>query len=324
MKFLESEWRKIVLYLALILVLGALLAPWLFHFGRGLVHQGPLSDGPPPLPYLHGALERSPFSRYFNRAVMIVAFLGMIPLIRSLRFRGWEDLQIRKNPCAIMDVFAGSLLAGGFLLFMGISFLYLGFFIPEAEAEWDIIPKLLGTAIAVGILEELFFRGGMLGVCLRKMSLMAAVLLTSAVYAIVHFLKPPRLKLSEDEVVWSTGFEMLGRIFEKFSDWQTVTAEFLTLLVLGIVLAMARLRTKSLWLPIGLHAGWVFSYQLYNKNTDDGPTLAQWAPWVGDDLKVGVIPLVVIIITGALASLWIDLSRKPSAKLVQDQSEPEA
>ena len=63
---------------------------------------------------------------------------------------------------------------------------------------------------------------------------------------------------------------------------------------------------------------------LYNKNTDNGPTLAQWAPWVGDDLKVGVIPLVVIIITGALASLWIDLSRKPIAKLVQDQSEPKA
>ena len=324
MKFLEPEWRKIVLYLLLTLVLGSLLAPWLFHFGRGLVHQGTLAEGPAPLPYLHGALERSPFSRYFNRAVMIVAFLGMIPLIRSLRFRGWEDLQIRRNPCAFMDIIAGSLLAAGFLLFMGIAFLYPGLFVPDPEAKWDIIPKLLGTAIAVGILEELFFRGGMLGVCLRKMSMRAAVFLTSAVYAIIHFLKPPRLKLSEDEVTWSTGFDTLGRVFERFTDWQTVTAEFLTLLVLGIVLAMARLRTKSLWLPIGLHAGWVFGYQLYNKVTDKGASLAEKAPWVGEDLKIGIIPLVVIIITGALASLWIDLSRKPSAEVAQDSSEPKA
>lgn len=312
MKFLEPEWRKIALYLFLTLILGSLLAPWLFHLGRGIVHHGALADGPAPLAYLHGALERSPFSRYFNRAVMIVAFIGMIPLIRSLNFRGWQDLQIHRNPCALMDATAGSLLAAGFLLFMGIGFLYKGFFIPEAEANWGVIPKILLTAIAVGFLEELFFRGGMLGVCLRKMSVMAAVLLTSAVYAIIHFIKPPRLKLEESEVTWSTGFEMLGRVFEKFSDWQTVTAEFLTLLVIGIVLAIARLRTKSLWLPFGLHAGWVFGYQLYNKNTDDAPDLAQWAPWVGDDLKIGIIPLVVIVITGALASLWIDLSRKPS------------
>ena len=152
----------------------------------------------------------------------------------------------------------------------------------------------------------------------------AAVFLTSAVYAIIHFLKPPRLKLSEDEVTWSTGFDTLGRVFERFTDWQTVTAEFLTLLVLGIVLAMARLRTKSLWLPIGLHAGWVFGYQLYNKVTDKGASLAEKAPWVGEDLKIGIIPLVVIIITGALASLWIDLSRKPSAEVAQDSSEPKA
>ena len=81
---------------------------------------------------------------------------------------------------------------------------------------------------------------------------------------------------------------------------------------MGIVLAVMRLRTASLWLPIGLHAGWVFGYQLYNKHTDDSPLAAQWVPWVGEDLKIGLIPLVVITITGALASLWIDLSRKPS------------
>lgn len=311
-RLIEHEWQKIVLYLVLTILLGALLAPWLFWAGKAIVRAGWWAEGPVPLAYLHGALDRSPFPRYFNRALMIVAFLGIIPLIRSMKFRGWRDLQIQKNPCAILDVAAGFLLAGGLLLFMGASFLYMSLFVPEDEIQWGIIPKLMATAAAVGLLEELFFRGAMLGVCLRRMAAGWAVLLTSAVYALVHFLKPPRLNLTEAEVGWATGFDMLGLIFGRFFDWQTVTAEFLTLVVLGVVLAVVRLRTRSLWLAVGLHAGWVFGYQHFNKNTDDTERLAQWAPWVGDDLKVGLIPLAVIMLTGALASLWIDLSRRVS------------
>ncbi len=311
-RLLEHEWLKILLYLVLTIVLGALLAPWLFNFGKYIVRQEWFADGPAPLAYLHGALERSPFSRYFKRAVMIVAFIGLIPLIRSLHFRGWKDLQIHKNPCAAMDVAAGSLLAAAFLLFMGAAFLYMGFFVPEDEAQWDVIPKILATAITVAIIEEIFFRGAILGVCLRKMPVFLATILTSAIYALLHFLNPPRLELGVADVHWSTGFEMLKLVFSDFLDWQKVAAEFLTLFVIGLVLAVTRLRTRSLWLPIGLHAGWVFGYQLYNENTDDSSTIEQWFPWVGEDLKVGLIPLIVITVTGALASLWIDLSRKPT------------
>lgn len=308
-RLFEHEWIKILLYLVATIVLGALLAPVLFHAGQYIVREAWFAEGPAPLAYLHGALERSPFSRYFNRAIMIVALLGLIPLIRSLRFRGWEDLQLQKNPCALMDAAAGSLLAAGFLLLMGASFLYMGFFVPEDEAEWDIIPKLLATAVTVSLIEEVFFRGAMLGVCLRRLNVLFSVIVTSAIYSLVHFLKPPRQRLSVDEVHWLSGFDLVGLAFGRFLDLQTVAAEFLTLLVLGLVLAVMRLRTRSLWLPIGLHAGWVFGYQLFNKNTDDSPTIEQWAPWVGEDLKIGLIPLIIITITGALASLWIDLSR---------------
>ncbi len=309
-RWFQQEWFKITAYLVVTIVLGALLAPWLYIGCKEVVRQGWIATG--PLEPLHSALERSPFSRYFNRAVMIVAALGLIPLIRSLKFQGWADLRLFRNPCRWMDVTAGGLLAAGFLLFMGAGFLYWGLFIPEAETDWGVIPKVMATAIAVGIIEEVFFRGAMLGVCLRKMQALWAVLLTSGIYAFIHYAKPPRVRIPVEEIRWTSGFEILGKIRDQFTVWQDVAGGFLTLLVIGIVLAIMRLRTASLWLPIGLHAGWVFGYQLYNKNTDDTPLIEQYVPLVGEDLKIGLIPLIVIVITGALASLWIDLSRKPT------------
>ena len=322
-RYLEPEGTKIVLYLVLTLVLGSLLAPWLFYWGKETVRQGWLDRGPGPLAHIHGSLERSPFSRYFNRAVMIVAVIGLVPLIRSLKFRGWRDLQLQKNPRAWLDVSVGASLAAVLLLLMGAGFLYLGVFSPAAEANWGLIPELILTAVTVGIIEEVFFRGAMLGVCLRRMSMLVAVILSSSAYSIVHFLKPPRLRLAESEVSWWTGFEMLGKVFGRFMDWQAVAAEFLTLLALGIVLAMVRLRTRSLCLSIGLHAGWVFSYQFFNENTNGGPSIGRWVPWIGEDLKIGLIPLIVITITGVLAGLWIDLSRKPRPKAVNPSSDPD-
>ncbi len=305
------EWRNIVIYIVLTLILAALLAPWLYHLGKTVHRQGWLDTG--VTGYIHGALDRASFARYFNRAVMIVALLGLIPLIRSLRFRGWRDLRIHKNPCAGMDLLAGFLLGAGFLLFMGAAFLYMDLFMPEAEPEWGDAPKFMASAIAVGIIEEVFFRGAILGVCLRRLRMVSAVLITSIIYAVVHFIKAPKKpEILEADVHWHTGFEMLGRALSMFGQWNLFIAEFLTLLMIGIVLAVVRLRTRSLWLPIGLHAGWVLGYKLFNEVTDkNAALLREWSPWVGLDLKTGLIPLTVVIITGAFASLWIDLSRKP-------------
>ena len=266
----DQEWRKICLYLILTLVLGALLAPWLFQFGKEIVRQGWLDQ--PSTNYLHGALDRAKFPRYFNRAILITAVFGMIPLIRSLRFRGWKDLQIDPNRCATMDIIAGILLGAGFLLFMGAGFLYMGLFTPEAEPGWTSIPGIIASAFAVGFLEEYFFRGAMLGVCLRKMRVWSAVLVTSMIYAIVHFLKPDR-HMELGEIEWHTGFKLLSSAFGRLANPQSFLAEFATLVVVGTVLAVVRLRTRSLWLPIGLHAGWVFGLKLFSELTDKSPLL---------------------------------------------------
>ena len=80
---LRSEVLKITVYLVSTMLLGAILAPPLFLSCKWVVAQGWLEGG--PLDSLNAALERSKFSRYFNRAMMLSAILMIYPTIRWIR-----------------------------------------------------------------------------------------------------------------------------------------------------------------------------------------------------------------------------------------------
>ena len=75
----------------------------------------------------------------------------------------------------------------------------------------------------------------------------------------------------------------------------------------SVVIGMARLRTRSLWLPVGLHGGWIFGIGLFAAIAKASKAVArdQWLPWVGETLKSGLIPLAVLALTG-LALAWLD------------------
>jgi hypothetical protein len=55
------------------------------------------------------------------------------------------------------------------------------------------------------------------------------------------------------------GFELLGKIAGQFLQPRAVLCGFAPLVILGGLLAYARWRTESLFLPIGLHVGWIFA-----------------------------------------------------------------
>jgi membrane protease YdiL (CAAX protease family) len=92
-----------------------------------------------------------------------------------------------------------------------------------------------------------------------------------------------------------------------------------SLFVAGWILATAALGTRSLWLPIGLHAGWVFAQQTTNlalQNTGPGP--AGSLPWVGPNLvsgavPTGLIPLAALVLTGVLVRLYLRHVFRPVA-----------
>ena len=297
---------KLTVFFVASLLLGAILAPWLFLAGKSLVANGTLGGG--ALHGLHDALERSPFSRYFNRAMLIGALVALVPTVRWMRIRR-SDLGLESNPWNYRDLFSGFVLAAGGLALLGVGLVWLGCFKPEESPGWGRVPGALASGFAVGFLEEFVFRGALLGLLLKTMRKYGAIFFLSAFFAVIHYLKPPDLELAASEVDWSTGFMMLGKLFERFTEWQSLVGILLTLFAVSWVLCEVRMRTRSLWLPVGLHAGWVFGLKTFGAFTDKTPKLRGMMPWVGGDLRSGVAPLVTILITSALVFGWIRWSR---------------
>jgi hypothetical protein len=88
-----------------------------------------------------------------------------------------------------------------------------------------------------------------------------------------------------------------------------VLAAFTTLFLLGWILADARLRTRSLWLPIGLHSGWIFVSGVVGKVTKRPEIL----PWLGRNFLIGLIPLGLALVSWALMFLWLRYEDRKNA-----------
>jgi membrane protease YdiL (CAAX protease family) len=161
--------------------------------------------------------------------------------------------------------------------------------------------KVLPGAVVVALIEELLFRGVLLGIFLRAMRPAPAIALLSFLFAFVHFLQPPPLARVPDPEAMNAGFVLLGQIFGRFADPMSMISRFLILAAVGVVLAYARYRTASLWLPVGLHIGWVFGVGMFKAATWPVVGLPEAARWlVGFSLLEGLLPLSVVIVTGVV------------------------
>jgi membrane protease YdiL (CAAX protease family) len=286
-----KDAARLLLYLAGVVLLGALVAPPLFWLGQSLIAHGILPS-----------LARFDFESYFHRALLIAALILLWPLLRALRIGSWRGLALEKNPRAGADLAIGFAIAAIPLLCFGAVIIALHIYSLRHGFLWQKMPTVLVAASIVPVLEELLFRGFILGVLLRSFSRLGAVLLTSGLFSIVHFLKAPDQTTPNDAVRWFSGFDSIAHSFGQFADPMLLAAGFLTLFAIGCILADARLQTSSLWLPIGLHAGWIFANGTFSKAAHR-ETLA--LPWLGKDLLVGIVPLILALASWALMRLWV-------------------
>jgi uncharacterized protein len=279
----------LLVYLLATVLLGALLAPPLFWLGQSLAANGSLT-------FLAGY----DFETFFHRALLLAAIVLLWPLTRSIEIRSLTDLQLAPNPHRWRDLLAGALLSALPLLCCGAILLATPIFSMRGAINWAAVAKVAAAALFVPIIEEAFFRGLVLGALLKPGRQFMSICLTSVLYSIVHFLKAP--EHTSLEVTWTSGFNSIAHAFVQFGDPLLVGAGFTTLFLIGWILAEARLLTRSLWLPIGLHAGWIFTAGAFNKIA-----LRQWIllPWLGKNLLVGIVPLAVACLTWLLLRAWL-------------------
>ncbi len=218
---------------------------------------------------------------------------------RSLGIKGLADLGLTRNPNWLRDLGIGLLLAAVPLLCCGAAFVANHVFSLRPAFLWAVLGRNALAAAGVSLVEEFFFRGLILGLLLRSGRQLVGVFATSAFFAIVHFLKAP--ERTSDTVTWFSGFNSIAHSFGQFADPMFVIAAFTTLFLLGWILADSRIRTSSLWLPIGLHAGWILANGIFSAATRR-EMLA--LPWLGKNLLVGLAPLGVAAFTWLLVRFW--------------------
>jgi membrane protease YdiL (CAAX protease family) len=288
-----KDAARLAAYFIAIVVGGALLAPILFWSAQALAAHG-----------IFPFLVKYDFDTFFHRAILVAAVLLLWPLLRASKVRGLADLGLAPNPHRARDAGLGVLLSVVPLLFCGALLIALHVYSIRHVFVWPRLGKLLLAAISVPFIEETFFRGIVLGLLLRTGRKMLSVLAVSALFAAVHFLKG-----SEREpaiVTWTSGFQSISDAFAGFGDPMMVLAAFATLFVIGCILADGRVLTRSLWLPIGLHAGWIFASGAFNWLARRQMVAL---PWVGKNLLVGIIPLGLAAVTWILMRLWLKHDR---------------
>ena len=211
---------------------------------------------------------------------------------RFLDRRPFRSLGFSITPRAGLDLAAGFLIAGiqiGAIYALELATGWLRF---EAWA-WDSRPAL-GVALplvgwlllylAVAFYEELLFRGYYLQNITEGMGMIFGVGLSSAVFGLAHITNP-----------------------------DASPAAALGILGAGAFLAFGWVRTRQLWLPIGLHLGWNFfegpvfgfpvsgtsSFRLIQQSTV-GPTLATGGPF---GPEAGLVVLPALLLGGIL--VWL-------------------
>lgn len=127
-----------------------------------------------------------------------------------------------------LGLLAGVLIMG---TIVGVAALANVYRIVGAGDASNFVAELMGTAVLPGFMEELLFRGILFRWVEEFGGSWAALLISSALFGLSH--------------IWNPGSSMIATSF--------VAIEA------GVLLGGAYMLTRSLWMPMGLHAAWNFT-----------------------------------------------------------------
>jgi len=128
------------------------------------------------------------------------------------------------------DFLIGIIVAAGLLILTLVGSFLFGNARVESSGSLSVIPAVVGTLLVLAVSalsEELVFRGYPFQVFLKSLGPWSAMLLISSIFGLIHAPNPGATLLST-----------------------------LNTILAGVFLCRAYLKTRSLWLPYGIHFGW--------------------------------------------------------------------
>jgi membrane protease YdiL (CAAX protease family) len=230
----------------------------------------------------------------YNQLIVILAItVSTYAARRYIDHRSFSSLGLKWTPNALKHVILGFIIAGLlmaviFFVSLALGWLEVNAYAWQKQSTIQVLSTLgiwfiFNVFISWG--EELLSRGYWFQNLRDGISTHAAVILTSVMFAILHAM-----------------------------NLNATTVAILWLIPAGLFLVYGLLRTKQLWLPLGLHLGWnffqgpIFGFPISGletfsliEHTNTGPTV-----WTGGMFgpEAGLIVLPVLVI-GTLIIYWI-------------------
>jgi len=222
-----------------------------------------------------------PWEKFFRRCAMVMAVAGLWPMLRTLGMANWEQLGLRSPPLlAVVRTAGGWVLAFAAMMLLGCAALFAGDRVWDGFA-WPDLLKPLAVGVGVGVFEELLFRGVIFGALRREWGVARALWASSLLYAVLHFWSaPPTSK-----------------------EFAAVLLALVSLTGLGALLTWCYVRSGSLFLAIGVHAGAVAALRMLLTMTEGSRGDLGWLFGSG----------AFVLVNGAaawpaLALLWLALA----------------
>ena len=280
-----DRFRPLLSLLLLFIVapaLAALTSPWVFRFLQSFAAEDSVLD--------------APFHRVTSRVVLIMVAALLVPAYKLSGLQGRENWGLVKCSNRARQIWIG--MAVGVVSMLIIYFLgvFLGVF------EWDtrgkpgtyiarkVIQIILG-GLFIGFFEEILFRGYIQNALKKSLGLIPAILIGSFFFSIVHFMRPLDPAVTDQ---WNSGFMLFGNLFGRAGD--SFLQEACTLFCMGTVLATLSYWMKSVYVAIGLHAGWVFVmmyFRLFTENQENMLWLYGDNDWVS---KAWIGPIMAVLV----------------------------
>jgi len=148
--------KKLFVTLLAAILVACLISPWIYWGMEWLIARGVFTS-----------LEGFPFHRYWSRVTQITAIVFCLPFIFKLGIRSMDDVALKRNAYAWHDLIFGVTATIAVAAALGAVYLALGIVEMRHEIAWPKLVKIFFTASAVSCLEEVIFRGVLLGLALR-------------------------------------------------------------------------------------------------------------------------------------------------------------
>ena len=201
-----------------------------------------------------------PFSRVFDRVAMAAALVLIIVLRREFHIVEVKNLFITLPKKVALRHFLIGLCLTLFSVVLMLPVLILVTH-SVAWAPQDLYTivrkafKAIFAAAIISVIEEVFFRILILQKLKELTSRYTAIFCCSLLYASVHFISPVKTWEYPGFSLWA-GFAYIGVVLDNIFQLPILWAGF-GLFLVGVVLCLSIEKYRSIYLCIGMHAGWV-------------------------------------------------------------------